>query len=172
MRKLILCVAFASPAFAQSASTPSAVATTRTQWKAVTDYITRAAEQVPESLYAFRPVATVRTFGQLIAHIAGAQGMYCSIAIGDTPRAEDEIESSKTAKAELVAALKASSAYCERAYAQADADAERTVTLFGRTVTRLHTVMANALHNGEHYGNIVTYMRINGLVPPSSQRGG
>jgi uncharacterized damage-inducible protein DinB len=171
MKKMIVSLALfvAVPAMAQSGS---AVATAKNHWTGVTANLTRAAEQVPESLYAFRPVESVRTFGQLIAHVAGAQNMFCAIALGEPPRAEDEIERSKTSKADLVAALKASTTYCEKAYAQTDAAATQNVNLFGQSVTRLYTVMMNAMHNGEHYGNIVTYMRIKGLVPPSSQRGG
>jgi uncharacterized damage-inducible protein DinB len=174
MKKILVTLALISapPVLAQSTSSAGAVATARAQWMGVTQNVTRAAEQVPESLYAFRPVATVRTFGELIAHVAGSQNMYCAIALGDPPRGEDEIEKTKKSKTDLVAALKASTSYCARAYAQTDADANQMVNLFGANVSRLHTLLSNALHNGEHYGNIVTYMRIKGLVPPSSQRGG
>jgi uncharacterized damage-inducible protein DinB len=173
MKKLIvgLALALPMPLVAQSGA-PSAVAAARANWTGVTRNLTRAAEQLPESLYAFKPVESVRTFGQQIAHVAGSQNMYCAIALGDPPRGEDDIEKTKTSKADLVAALKASTTYCERAYAQTDAAAQAMVNLFGQNVTKLHTLMGNALHNGEHYGNIVTYLRMKGLVPPSSQRGG
>ena len=174
MKKIVVALALSigPTAFAQPAASTGSVATARAQWNGVTANLTRAAEQVPESLYAFRPVSTVRTFGELIAHVAGAQNMYCAIALGDAPRAEDEVEKTKKSKADLVAALKASTTYCERAYSQTDAAATQMVNLFGQNVSRLHAILSNAVHNGEHYGNIVTYMRIKGLVPPSSQRGG
>jgi uncharacterized damage-inducible protein DinB len=136
----------------------------------MTAYITTAAEELTQAQYAFKPVETVRSFGQLIGHVAGAQYLICAAALGDPPRDEGEIERTKTAKADLVAALKASTEYCSRAYAQTDAAVQQTTDLFGQQRTRLHALGLNATHNAEHYGNIITYMRMNGLVPPSSRR--
>ena len=147
----------------------AAVGTARELWQDVTNYVTQAAAAVPESLYAYKPTATVRTFGQLIGHVAGAQYLICAAALGEPPRDEDEIERTRKTKTDLVAALKASTEYCGRAYAQTDAAAQGQTKLFGRDRTRLYALGLNAIHNGEHYGNIVTYMRTNGLVPPSSR---
>lgn len=146
-----------------------AVETQRQLWMQATRSVTRAAEQMPEADYAYRPVETVRTFGQLVGHIAGAQAMMCAIALGETPPAEDAVEKAATTKAALVAALKESTAKCEKAYAQADAAVGAPVSMFGMNTTRLFALGMNALHNGEHYGNMVTYMRMKGMVPPSSQ---
>ena len=154
----------------QPAAPPDvAVSTLRGLWQSATNYVTRAAADVPDSLYAWKPGATVRTFGQLIGHVAGAQYMICAAALGDPPRGEDEIEKTKTTKAELVAALRASTEYCDRAYAQTDAAAQQRTQLFGQERSRLAALGINATHNAEHYGNLVTYMRMNGLVPPSSR---
>jgi uncharacterized damage-inducible protein DinB len=154
----------------QPATTPDAVVrTVRELWQDVTNYVTLAAAEVPESLYAYKPTATVRTFGQIIGHVAGSQYLMCAAALGDPPRAEDEIERTRTTKTELLAALRASTEYCGRAYAQSDAAAQRQTQLFGRDRSRFFALGLNATHNGEHYGNIVTYMRMNGLVPPSSR---
>jgi uncharacterized damage-inducible protein DinB len=139
-------------------------------WQQLTEYITTAAAELPETTYAFRPTPEVRSFGQLIGHIAGAQYLICAAALGDPPRAEDEIERTRTTKADLLAALKASTEYCARAYAQRDLTAQQSTTLFGQTRTRLYALTLNATHNAEHYGNIVTYLRLNGIVPPSSRR--
>jgi hypothetical protein len=95
--------------------------------------------------------------------------MFCAAAVGDSARAEDDIEKSRTTKAELVQALKESTEYCNRAYAQTDAATQQPIKLFGADRTRFFALVLNATHNGEHYGNLVTYMRTNGLVPPSSQ---
>jgi uncharacterized damage-inducible protein DinB len=111
----------------------------------------------------------VRSFGQLIGHVAGAQYMICAAALGDPPRGEDEIEKTRTTKTELLAALRASTEYCGRAYAQTDAAAQQRTQLFGQERSRLAALGINATHNAEHYGNLVTYMRMNGLVPPSSR---
>ena len=146
-----------------------AVATIRTLWQQITGYITTVAEELPESTYAYRPTPEVRSFGQLIGHVAGAQYLFCAAALGEPPREEDDIEKTQTTKAELVAALKASSEYCDRAYAQTDAATQAATTLFGQERTRFLALTMNATHNGEHYGNLVTYLRLNGIVPPSSR---
>jgi uncharacterized damage-inducible protein DinB len=167
-----LLAAVVVPASAQqqaNAPAANAVATQRQLWMDVTRSIQRAAEQMPEADYAFRPVESVRTFGQLIGHIAGAQNQMCGTALGESHGGEDDVEKSVTSKAALVEALKASTAICERAYAQSDAQAAGAVTMYGRDRTRLYALGMNTLHNGEHYGNIVTYMRMKGMVPPSSQ---
>jgi uncharacterized damage-inducible protein DinB len=154
-----------------SSSADAAVSTTRMLWEQQTAYITTAAQELPESTYAYRPTADVRTFGQLIGHVAGAQYLICAAAMGEPPREEDEIERSRTSKGDLVAALKASTEYCGRAYAQTDRAAQQKTKLFGQERTRLYALGLNATHNAEHYGNIVTYLRMNRIVPPSSRRG-
>lgn len=180
MKSLVTLVALlsATPAFAQISATParpatpagnSAVSTTKMLWSQITGYIVKSAEQMPEADYSFRPVASVRTFGQMIGHVAGAQNLMCGAALGEKTGNEDDIEKSKTTKADLVAALKASTEYCKRAYAQSDAATAATTKLFGQDQTRLFALALNATHNAEHYGNLVTYMRIKGMVPPSSQ---
>ena len=113
---LTLLGAATSHAGAQPA--PSALAADREIWTMVIGYVTAAAEQVPDSSYSHRPVPTVRTFGQLVAHIAGSQDMFCAMALGDKAKAFDEIEKTTTGKAALVAALKASTLHCQKAYAQ------------------------------------------------------
>ena len=132
-------------------------------------FILRAAESVPDSLYAFKPTPEVRSFGQLIGHVAGSQRMFCGAALGEKAVAEDDIEKSVTTKAGLVQAMQASNAYCERAYAMAPGATTATVELFGMKMSKMKALMMNTTHDNEHYGNIVTYMRLKGMVPPSSQ---
>jgi uncharacterized damage-inducible protein DinB len=153
-----------------SSAAPGAIATDKQIWTPTIGYIQAAADQMPDSLYNYRPVATVRTFGELIAHIAGSQHMFCAAATGDKPSAEDDIEKTVKGKAALVAALKASTAYCQKAYGMSDADAaNRPVEMFGMKANGMWAVLENTAHDSEHYGNIVTYMRMLGMVPPSSQ---
>jgi len=153
---------------ANAAANP-AVNTTRMLWEQLTAYITTAAAELPESTYSYRPTAEVRSFGQLVGHVAGAQYLICGAAMGEPPREEDEIERSRTSKTELLAALKASTEYCGRAYQQTDRAAQQSTKLFGQERTRLYALGLNATHNAEHYGNIVTYLRLNGIVPPASR---
>jgi uncharacterized damage-inducible protein DinB len=151
-------------------SSDFAVGTSRALWQAQSGYITQAAEDMPEAKYSYKPTPDVRTFGELVAHVAGSQYMFCAAAVGDSARAEDDIEKSKTSKADLVAAMRASNEYCARAYRQTDDASARTLKMFGQERTRLYVLMQNATHDAEHYGNIVTYLRLNGMVPPSSKR--
>ena len=130
----LLCLAAllgAAPSHPALASSPSVLAADREIWTLMIGYVTKAAEQVPDSSYSYRPVPTVRTFGELVAHIAGSQDMFCAQALGEKAPDSDAIEKTTTGKTALVAALKASIAHCQKAYAMTDADAmKRTVKVF------------------------------------------
>jgi uncharacterized damage-inducible protein DinB len=172
-RSVFLLLAAATPALAQQQqATPAAtgVGAAKMVWMAAHDYVVRSAEQMPESLYSFRPTPEVRSFGQLIAHVADGEHLFCSAALGEAmPQPMDAVEKSNPSKAQAIAALKASAAHCERAYGQSDADAGAVIQLFGRPSNRMFALSLNGAHSFEHYGNIVTYLRLNKMVPPSSQ---
>ncbi len=160
----------AAPSHPVTSAAPSAIAADREIWTIMIGWVTAAAEQVPDSSYSYRPTPAVRTFGQVIAHIAGSQDMFCAQALGDKAPDSDAIEKSTTGKAALVAALKTSTEHCQKAYAMSDADAaKRPVMMFAGERTALWALLYNTTHDGEHYGNIVTYMRMLGMTPPSSQ---
>jgi uncharacterized damage-inducible protein DinB len=159
-----------STATAQSPSqSPSPTGEARALWKGIIGNINQAADELSESMYAYRPTPDVRSFGEMFAHIAGAQKMYCAMALGDTPPGEADVEKAAKTKAAIVAALKESNTYCERAYSQPDDNLKAPVEIFGQRHPKFYALIANAAHDGEHYGNIVTYMRLNKLVPPSSR---
>lgn len=142
---------------------------TKMAWNTVKNYIARAAEKMPEENYAFKPVPEVRSYGQLIGHIADAQFMLCAAASGEK-RAPAGIEKTKTTKSDLIAALKESNEYCDGVYnGMTDAKAVEMVKGRGGERPRLGILNMNTSHSNEHYGNIVTYLRIKGLVPPSSE---
>jgi uncharacterized damage-inducible protein DinB len=129
----------------------------------------KAAEKMPEENYSFKPTPEVRSFGQIVGHVADAQYMFCSTVLVDGTKPPG-IEKSKTSKADLVKALNDSFAYCDKAYdGMTDARATEMVKFFGRDMAKLTILSINNGHDDEHYGNIVTYMRIKGLVPPSSE---
>ena len=167
-RSLLVIVTAAAPAFAQAGSNP-ATAAARLIWESNRSYVTQSATDVPENLYSFRPTPDVRTFGEIIGHVAGSQNMFCAIVLGEKPPAEDAVEKAAKTKAALVDALKKSNDYCARAYAMTDQASIAMVDLFGEQRSKLYALMMNASHDGEHYGNLVTYMRINKIVPPSSR---
>jgi uncharacterized damage-inducible protein DinB len=129
----------------------------------------KAAQKMPEANYSFKPTPDVRSFGQIVGHVADAQYFFCSTALGEKNPAPG-IEKSKTSKADLVQALNDAFAYCDKAYnGMTDAHAAETVKLFGSDQAKLSVLAFNAAHDFEHYGNLVTYMRMKGLVPPSSE---
>ena len=135
----------------------------------VKDVLLRSAEKMPEENYSFKPTDTVRSYGQIVGHVADAQYLFCSIALGEKNPAP-KIEQSKTSKADLIAALKDAFAYCDKAYdGMTDASATQMVTLFGNDAPKLGVLTVNNMHNLEHYGNLVTYMRMKNIVPPSSE---
>ena len=152
-----------------AAQMTSFAADARTLWKGTVANINQAADELSEEMYKYRPTPDVRTFGELFAHVAGSQNMYCAMALGEKVPGEGDVEEKAKTKAEIVAALKQSNAYCEKAYALPDASLEASVDIFGQQRSRYYTLIANATHDGEHYGNIVTYTRLNKLVPPSSR---
>ncbi len=136
------------------------------------NYLVRAAEQMPEDKYSYRPVASVRTFGQILAHLADSNFAFCATAAGKPTAEGNSIEESAKTKAEIVAKLKESYVACDAAYnATNDAGLVKMTTMFGQQMSIAQVLTMNAGHNEEHYGNIVTYMRMLGMVPPSSQGG-
>lgn len=161
-------------------TTPAAVVATpvnplseynKSVYGGVKGILLRTAEKVPEEKFIFKPTDAVRSFGQIVGHVADAQYLFCSIALGEKNPAP-KVEQTKTSKADLIAALKDAFAYCDRAYdGMTDASAVQIVKLFGGDTPKLGVLTVNNLHSIEHYGNLVTYMRLNNIVPPTSEPG-
>ena len=176
MRKLLLPILLcllALPAFSQkkqSADNPFSTINKR-GYERTKGILLRSAEKMPEENYSFKPVDTVRSYGQIIGHLADAQYLFCSTASGEK-NPDLKIEKTKTSKADLIAALKEGIAYCDKVYdSMTDATATQTVKFFGNDVPKFAVLSVNIGHNMEHYGNLVTYMRIKGIVPPTSEQG-
>jgi hypothetical protein len=128
-----------------------------------------AAEKMPEESYSFKPTPEVRSFGQLVDHVADASYMFCSQAIGETNPSKN-IEKTKTSKADLVAAIKDAVGYCNKALENMnDTKGSQMVKLFNFDLARLTLFSLNTAHTDEHYGNMVTYLWIRGIVPPTSE---
>ena len=130
--------------------------------------LVRSAETMPAENYGYKPAEAVRSFGQIVGHVADSQYMFCSRALGEKNPAPG-IEKSKTSKADLVAALKDAFAYCDRAYdALTDATLADAVPSHSGSTPKIGVLNTNNVHTIEHYGNLVTYMRMKNLVPPTS----
>ena len=135
----------------------------------VSGSLVKAAEKMPEDQYSFKPTPDVRSFGQLVGHIADAQFGFCSAVSGEKTPSE-KIEKTKTSKADLVQGLKDGVAFCDKVYSgMNDTQAAEMVKFFGHDSAKLTVLSLNTAHADEHYGNMVTYLRLKGIVPPTSE---
>lgn len=157
---------YASSAQAQGAN--PTIDALKTQYGVVKGYLMKTVEKVPEDVFSFKPAPEVRSFGQLVGHVADAQFLICSGAAGEKPPRGD-VEKTVTAKADLAKALAEGIAYCDKVFAgMDDKRGMEPVKFFFPNQTRAGVLSFNNSHSFEHYGNLVTYMRLKGIVPPSS----
>lgn len=139
-------------------------------YQMITGNIMKTAEMLDEDMYMYRPAETVRNAGQILAHLANAQYFFCSLASGEDNPNEMNYEEAATTKAEIVTALKSGVEYCAGVYAGMTPEKSAELRDFaGQKMATSAILTVNTAHNYEHYGNLVTYMRMNDLVPPSSQ---
>ena len=135
----------------------------------VSNAVIGAAQKMPEENYSFKPTPEVRSFGQLVGHVADASYMFCSLALGEANPTKG-IEKTKTSKADLVVALKDAVAYCNKAFdGMTDAKGSQMTKFMTFDMAKLTLFSLNTAHTDEHYGNMVTYLRIKGIVPPTSE---
>ena len=169
---MLLPVALLGQEKAPAQSAPPAnpiTASERGFYSFVSGAVVAAAQKMPEENYSFKPTPEVRSFGQLVGHVADASYMFCSQALGEANPGKD-IEKTKTSKAALVAALKDGVAYCNKAFdGMTDAQGSQMVKLFNFDIAKLTLFSINTAHADEHYGNMVTYLRLKGIVPPTSE---
>lgn len=160
----------ASPAFVSAqAKLDSLPDGMKSLYQSVRRNLVEAADLMPEEHYTFKPTPDVRSFGEIVGHVASAQFNFCAAARGmANPNTRDNEK--LATKAALVQALKDSVAFCDSAY-DLDAAALMAPAIFsGIAITKGYALTYNIAHDNEHYGNIVTYLRLKGLVPPSSAR--
>jgi len=167
MKRLITLLAVVSAsAFAQSAVSKVA-ADAKADWEMIKTTLAKAADRMPEADYSFKPVATVRSYGEEVAHAADIQTMLCSTITGSGAKPQQ----GKKTKAELIAYLNASNAECDKAVSMiTDANSTEIVKLPWMSRTKLGILEFNNGHSNETYGTMVVYLRLKGLVPPSSQK--
>jgi uncharacterized damage-inducible protein DinB len=142
---------------------------TKSLYTEVKGDILKSAEKMPEANYSFKPSPEVRTFGAILGHVADSQYFFCGAAKGETK--DTKIEKEITSKAALIAELKKVFAYCDSAYDSLTDEKGAALLKFGRGERTLSGILNyNVAHNFEHYGNLVTYLRIKGIIPPSSEK--
>jgi uncharacterized damage-inducible protein DinB len=169
MRLLTAALLFTLVASAQDTPANPLVTVSKNIYAISKNDILGSVAKIPDDLWSFQPTKDVRTIAQLFAHIADGQYEFCGVAAEGKSVSKD-IEKTLKTKAEIVPALKDAFAYCDAAYAKmTDAGAAELVGFFGMRITKLGAMDFNTAHTMEHYGNLVTYMRINGIVPPSSE---
>jgi uncharacterized damage-inducible protein DinB len=140
----------------------------RQSYNGIKNNLIKMAEKVPEDSYSFKATPDIRTFGQLVGHVADAQMGTCSAVNGGIKSLG---ASSKTSKADLVAALKESSAECDKAFESlTDATATEMVKTRRGERTKLGTLVGVIAHDNEEYGYMAVYLRLKGIVPPSSEK--
>jgi uncharacterized damage-inducible protein DinB len=184
MRRLwITCAAaallgIATPAQAQEKdakkNTPKRSALTdviRTAWYNINDLVLASAAKMPEEHYGFQPTREVRTFREIVTHIASDHYAMCGATVGRT--APDVKFDRLTTKDEITKLLRESAAVCDMAYGLlSDENAAFRYRAFQSEYSRIALLMSTITHDSEHYGNLVTYMRLKGVVPPSTAGGG
>jgi uncharacterized damage-inducible protein DinB len=164
---VVLMLASAGTSFAQSANPLTANA--KVQFGALSGFVVRSAEKVPEDLYSFRATPEVRSMAELFGHVADAMFAMCSTAAGTKPP-RTGIEKVVTGKTQLVAALKEGVTYCNSVYdTMTDQKGLETVPFYFGPTPRVSVLYFVVTHTYEHYGNLVTYMRLKNIVPPSSE---
>ena len=133
---------------------PDMTAEMRNAFNEVNGWVTKAADMVPADKYNYKPVETVRTFGQILGHITDSYNYFCAQAVGNNVKWSDAVADGATDKNTLLPKLKEAVTKCNAAYGSSNA--------------KMEPLFSNVGHTNLHYGNLITYMRMMGLTPPSS----
>lgn len=174
MTRLCCCVfafGFGLVLHAQNAPSNPLSTEARQAWTRTMNNVVAAAEKMPEDGYAFKPTPESMSFRDIVAHAADSAMGSCSAFSGERKTAG---AAQMTSKADLVGAMKAAQAECEKAYGLDDAKAVEMVTGGrGGPRSRLSTLWGNTVHIEHEYAQMAVLLRLKGLVPPSSEgRGG
>lgn len=183
LRRLVLFGCLCVPAMAAAQTTdagfndalsPSMAAVVKAMHATIRRNLAEAAAQMPTEDYAFKATPQVRSFAELIGHVATANFFFCSQAKGEQPPPAMQGIQKATDKATLTKGMNESLAYCDEVYnGTTDANFGQVVTIAGpnkNQASRGSVLVFNTTHNNEHYGNVIVYMRLKGLVPPSTAR--
>jgi uncharacterized damage-inducible protein DinB len=168
-RAVLVLLLLATPSLALAQNPNPLTANAKVQFGALSGFVVRSAEKVPEDLYSFRATPEVRSMAELFGHVADAMFAMCSTAAGTKPP-RTGIEKAVTSKPALVAALKEGVTYCNSVYdGMTDQKGLETVPFYFGPTPRVSVLYFVVTHTYEHYGNLVTYMRLKNIVPPSSE---
>lgn len=169
LRFLLASVLLAMPVQATAQTANPLTANARIQLGGLSGFVIRSAEKIPDDLYSFRATSEVRSIAELFGHVADALFSMCSTAAGTKPP-RSGIEKTVIKKPELIAALKEGVSYCNTVFdGMTDQKGTETVPFYFGPTPRLSVLYFAVTHTYEHYGNLVTYMRLKNIVPPSSE---
>ena len=163
--------AIAGPQAPPAGQTFTLAATLIRSYQNVQRNVLEAAEKMPEDSYAFRPTPEIRPFGQLIAHTALAQFGNCAALKGVEPPHKDDKEDAPRSKAQLIALFKESTEYCDPAITPLkDDDLPALVKVNTNQAAKGVLLGGLATHGNEMYGTMSVYLRLKGIVPPTTER--
>lgn len=168
-KSIVIAVAFSCALFGQGRGRGPVTtsADLNRAYENIKNNLTKAAEDMPDDGYGFQPTKEERNFGGWVAHVADAQAGGCSGIAGERKNIG---AASKTTKADLVAALKASFDICDAVFSgTTDANASEMVASFGGQVPRASALYGVIIHSNECYGAMSVYLRLKGIVPPSTE---
>ncbi|HVG26524.1 MAG TPA: DinB family protein [Acidobacteriaceae bacterium] len=171
-------VLFSLRAVAQMAQMPmgapaagGAAAEVQRSYAGVKANILKSADKMPAESYSFKPTPDVRTFARVVNHIIEAQTHTCGAANHTAPEAMAKAPEETADKAAIVAALQASFAECDKAYgALTDANLTESFKMGPGSRSHIGLLWGNVSHDNEQYATLALYMRLKGLVPPSSEK--
>lgn len=171
-------IALTTALAAQTAAAPAAPKTPPTPFSDVQrgyaglkTNILKAADKMPAADYGYRPTPEVRTFVRVVNHVTEAQLHACGAMNGTAPDAQAKVPAETADKATIMAGLQASFAECDKAYASlTEANMLQMITLGPATRARIGFAWGNVSHDNEQYATLALYLRLKGLVPPSSEK--
>jgi uncharacterized damage-inducible protein DinB len=183
MRIVSLIAAFtflgAGSALAQASGDKTYTDGVHRQYQRIQALVLKTAEKVGQELYSFKPTPEVRSMAGVLGHVADGNKLLCTAASGESVDFAKvmkdpsfvQVHEKKTTKADIIAALNETKAFCDSVFAKlSDATGQEPVVWFGgQKMPKLLILTMATSHAWEHYGNLVTYMRLKGIVPPSSE---
>lgn len=132
--------------------------------------LVHVADVAPAEIYDFRPVPGSRSLGAQLAHTSDVMRMDCALAAGSKEAHGESVETTWKTKADVTSSLQGARHYCDGVYRlMTDARALQHVEA-GPAVPRVRLLIANVAHIRQHYGNVRTYLRLNGITPPATER--
>jgi hypothetical protein len=167
----VICLVAPLMAQAQDAAANPLTSTVRKILDDNAKNLVAAAEVMPAEKYSFTPSPDIRTFGQVVAHVAQVNNGVCAMLFKPAAAAPEKIEE-KDPKDKLVSGLKASMDYCAQAFSKmTDANLSEMIPAFGgRQMTRLAVALIVTNDLIDHYAGMAIYLRMNSVLPPTAQK--